>query len=80
MYKMIGLLILITGAVGLARADDNHHWHDQGWNSDSGQHDWRDGSDWHVAVSAPEIDPASALSGLTLLVGGVVVARGRRRR
>jgi len=29
-------------------------------------------------VSAPEIDPASAASGLTLLLGGLVVLRGRR--
>lgn len=31
-------------------------------------------------VNAPEIDPASAMSGLTLLAGGLVVLRGRRRR
>jgi hypothetical protein len=30
------------------------------------------------AVSAPEIDPASALSGLTMLLGGLAVMRGRR--
>jgi hypothetical protein len=30
------------------------------------------------ALSAPEIDPASAVSGLTLLLGGLVVLRGRR--
>jgi hypothetical protein len=28
--------------------------------------------------TAPEIDPASAISGLTLLVGGLLVFRGRR--
>lgn len=28
-------------------------------------------------VSAPEIDPATALSGLTLLLGGLAVVRGR---
>ena len=31
------------------------------------------------ATKAPEIDPASAASGLTLLLGGVAVLRGRRR-
>jgi hypothetical protein len=31
------------------------------------------------AKAAPEIDPASAASGLTLLLGGVAVLRGRRR-
>ncbi len=29
-------------------------------------------------LTAPEIDPASAVSGLTLLLGGLVVLRGRR--
>lgn len=33
-----------------------------------------------VAVAAPEIDPASAVSGLTLLLGGLVVLRGRESR
>jgi hypothetical protein len=31
-----------------------------------------------LVVRAPEIDPASAMSGLTLLLGGLAVARGRR--
>ena len=31
------------------------------------------------AAQAPEIDPASATSGLTLLLGGVAVLRGRRK-
>jgi hypothetical protein len=31
-------------------------------------------------VRAPEIDPASALAGLTLLAGGLAVLRGRRGR
>jgi hypothetical protein len=29
-------------------------------------------------VGAPEIDPASAMSGLTLLLGSLAVLRGRR--
>jgi hypothetical protein len=32
----------------------------------------------YTIATAPEIDPASAASGLTLLVGGLVVLRGRR--
>jgi hypothetical protein len=31
------------------------------------------------AVRAPEIDPASAMAGLTMLAGGLAVLRGRRR-
>jgi hypothetical protein len=34
----------------------------------------------NCGVAAPEIDPASALSGLTLLIGGIAVIRGRRRK
>ena len=30
------------------------------------------------SVSAPEVDPASAIAALTLLAGGLAVARGRR--
>ena len=30
-------------------------------------------------VPAPEIDPASAMAGLTMLAGGMAVLRGRRR-
>lgn len=33
---------------------------------------------WTVEHQAPEIDPASAASGLTLLFGGLTVLRGRR--
>jgi hypothetical protein len=35
---------------------------------------------WTQATMAPEIDPASAASGLTLLAGGLLVLRGRRQR
>lgn len=33
---------------------------------------------WATETSAPEIDPAGALSGLTLLLGGLAIVRGRR--
>jgi hypothetical protein len=32
-----------------------------------------------AAVSAPEIDPAGIMSGMTLLLGGLAVLRGRRK-
>ena len=32
------------------------------------------------SVAAPEIDPASAAGGLTLLLGGIAVLRGRKLR
>jgi len=31
-------------------------------------------------ASAPEIDPASAMAGLTMLAGGLAVLRGRRKK
>jgi hypothetical protein len=31
-------------------------------------------------LQAPEIDPASAMAGLTMLVGGLAVVRGRRSK
>jgi hypothetical protein len=34
----------------------------------------------HFPIAAPEIDPASAFAGLTLLAGGLAVLRGRRSR
>jgi len=33
-----------------------------------------------VPVRAPEIDPASAMGGLTLLLGALAIARGRRAK
>jgi hypothetical protein len=30
-------------------------------------------------TQAPEIDPASAMAGLTMLAGGIAILRGRRR-
>jgi hypothetical protein len=33
-----------------------------------------------VGICAPEMDPGSAMAGLTLLLGGVAVIRGRRSK
>jgi LPXTG-motif cell wall-anchored protein len=33
-----------------------------------------------AVARAPEIDPASAMAGLTMLAGGLAVLRGRRRK
>ena len=58
---------------------ENHRWWDEDghrWHSD---HDWDDhkGFSEH-RVTAPEIDPSSTISALTLLAGGLVVLRGRK--
>ena len=33
-----------------------------------------------TSTAAPEIDPASAISGVTLLLGGLAMVRGRRAK
>jgi hypothetical protein len=38
-----------------------------------------DGNKAKFCAEAPEIDPASAMAGLTLLLGGLVVLRGRTK-
>jgi hypothetical protein len=39
-----------------------------------------EGSEREDIVKAPEIDPASAMSALSLLAGGLVVLRGRKAK
>src|SRR5271168_2994271 len=43
------------------------------------QSPWTGSAGTFSAVHAPEIDPGSAAGGLTLLVGGLAVLRGRKR-
>jgi hypothetical protein len=41
----------------------------------------KEAGEWHVKTTqVPEIDPASAASGLTLLLGGLAALRGRRAK
>jgi hypothetical protein len=64
MLKLIGLFTLSLVASAAANASIQDRPSD-GW--------------YHSApTNAPEIDPASALSGLTMLAGGLAVLRGRR--
>ena len=37
-------------------------------------------SEKHEPVRAPEIDPSSAIAGLTLMMGGLAILRGRRSK
>jgi hypothetical protein len=72
MSKSVVLALLCVAVTSGAYADD-HYWHTR-------VSEQRNFSDSSVgAVAAPEIDPASALSGLTLLVGGIAVIRGRKK-
>jgi hypothetical protein len=72
MRKLLGLTILCGALIGTASADGRWDHFNNGYNN---HQKW--GSD--AVATAPEIDPASALSGLTLLVGGIAVMRGRRK-
>jgi hypothetical protein len=70
MSKLIAMVALSMFAGSAAYAAG--HW-------SASQHYWAAGNK-STSVSAPEIDPATSLSGLTLLAGGLAVLRGRRNR
>jgi hypothetical protein len=73
--RKIGLAFLLMTLGGMASAGD--------FNSDKCFHilwfDFCPPSSGRTPVKAPEIDPASAMAGLTLMAGGLAVLRGRRR-
>ena len=54
--------VFLLSCFGLSAAVAHHH------------HDY-DGGGW--SFKAPEIDPSSAISGLALLIGGLMVVRAR---
>jgi hypothetical protein len=70
--EKIGLAILLVALSGVAAADDP-------CKSENAKNPAcvaeRQGSN---ALSAPEMDPAAAIAGLTLALGGLAVLRGRR--
>jgi hypothetical protein len=71
MTKIFGLALVIATVSGPARAAENGFL-----NSPRPEfHDVR-----RPAMSAPEIDPASAMSALTMLASGLVIVRGRRSK
>jgi hypothetical protein len=67
--KLVLMLALPLAAATVANADINKH--------DFGN---TRGIIHSATASAPEIDPAGLLSGLTLLAGGLAVIRGRSRK
>ena len=72
--KAIGVLALSVGMASTAFAahwDSSAHY---GYSLSPSQNPATN------VVSAPEIDPAGALSGLTLLLGGLAVVRGSRAK
>ncbi len=79
------LAVMVLSALGTAAAvahDDDGRWDGPSFHSDGPSfHD--DGPSFHTdgrgseRFMAPEIDPSSAISALTLLCGGLAVLRGR---
>ena len=73
MSKFVAVLVLSMGAVGTAQAGQLCFF--------NVCITWQDPPPPGTKpTAAPEIDPSSALSGLTLLAGGLAVLRGRRVR
>jgi hypothetical protein len=73
MSKSVVLVLLGIAVASGAYAKDGY------WHSHVADPRAFDSVSNSTVVAAPEIDPASALSGLTLLVGGIAVVRGRRK-
>jgi hypothetical protein len=68
MSKLIpALLLSVSGIMMVAEAHADGSW--GGW--------WGDPGNREHHFNAPEIDPASAITALTLLVGGMTVLRSR---
>lgn len=81
MSKLLTLAICAAAITGVAHADSHRDHDDYARPAQRASH-W--GADSQrpsatASVSAPEIDPASAMAGLTLLLGGLAVVRGRRK-
>ena len=64
MLRLAAIIALTLGVAIVSYADDDTHYPDP--------------PDHHRVHRAPEIDPAGAAAGLTLLAGGLAVLRGRR--
>ncbi len=81
--KVIGILAL---SLGLGSVALSANWTPAAHNGTSWQHHSLaagtsgSSSGATTTAAAPEIDPAGALSGLTLLLGGLAVIRGSRAK
>jgi LPXTG-motif cell wall-anchored protein len=70
MVRQFCIAALLMTMAGVASAGDR----------DRCEHFWCKPDFDPKPVRAPEIDPASAMAGLTMLAGGLAVLRGRRRK
>lgn len=74
MVRNIGLALALMTMAGVASARDSDKCFHILW------FDFCPPSEKHEPVKAPEIDPSSAMAGLTLMLGGLAVLRGRRSK
>ena len=75
MVRNIGLALALMTMAGAASARDSDKCLHMLW------FDFCPPSEKHEpVVKAPEIDPSSAMAGLTLMLGGLAVLRGRRNK
>jgi hypothetical protein len=72
-FCLAALLMTLAGAASARDEGEGGHG-----NNGGGEGEGEDGRSGH-SLRAPEIDPASAIAGLTVLAGGLAVLRGRRR-
>jgi hypothetical protein len=70
--QILVLAVSLLGLAGAASANQDGHYRDQGRFHERLPHERS------PALQAPELDPSSAITGLTLLAGVVVVLSGRR--
>jgi hypothetical protein len=70
--QILVLAVSLLGLAGAASADQDDHYRDHGRFHD------RLPRERSPTLQAPELDPSSTITGLTLLAGVVVVLSGRR--
>jgi hypothetical protein len=76
-FKKLGLAVLLATLSGVACAGETCSIDSIFWFPVRVCHST--GGSGSSPTATPEIDPASAVAGLTLVVGGLIVLRGRRR-
>ena len=74
MIRNLGLALALMTMAGVASARDSDKCFHILW------FDFCPPSEKQEPVKAPEIDPSSAVAGLTLMMGGLAVLRGRRSK
>jgi uncharacterized protein YdeI (BOF family) len=71
-FAAVTALMLVSGIAAASQGKGGFDWDKGNWGKGGFDWDSRPGT-----FQAPEIDPASTMSALTLLAGGLVVLRGR---